>query len=222
MINSGNSLAKELGTSPPNLSDAAKAAIELDRIIARLEGREPDFPPPAPPAGPVISGVSDDSFDKPAYPSSKARSLEDIMSAVAYEIHLLAQSVSKEGDLIAEALARLARCARAGDRSGMLMAAKEVAAHIIAFCKELNELAKRIPGKNLAEKREADRLIRSATGLRTFGTQLKILCSVKAASIETNKDNDESLASLVKNLGEVLTLGLTGITSVQATILPRK
>ena len=45
--------------------------------------------------------------------------------------------------------------------------------------------------------------MRSATGLRTFGTQLKILCSVKAASIETNKDNDESLASLTRNLGEV-------------------
>jgi hypothetical protein len=223
MINANSGLARELGTSQQNVNDAAKAAIELDRLIARLEGRESDFPEivELPPPGPPVSTVSDDVFDK-NMSLDKAKTVEDIMSAVAYEIHKLAQSVSAEGDKIAEALARLARCARNGDKQGMLIAAKEVAAHINAFCKELNEFAKRIPGKNLAEKREADRLIRAATGLRTFGTQLKILCSVKAASIETNKDNDESLASLTRNLGQVLTSGLTGLATVQRTILPRK
>lgn len=44
MVNANSGLAKELGTSQQNLTDAAKAAIELDRVIARLEGREPDFP----------------------------------------------------------------------------------------------------------------------------------------------------------------------------------
>jgi len=229
MITNAGDMARELGTSEKNVSDAAKAAIELDRILRRIEGLEPEVEPlpvmatlPMPPPGPPVSSVDESLFQKPSVSSQQAKSIEDIMSAVAYEIHQLAKNISAEGDMIAAALAELARAARAGDKQGMLIAAKKVSAHIIAFCKELNELGKRIPGKNMAEKREQDRLIRAATGLRTFGTQLKILCSVKAASIEVNRDNDESLASLTRTLGEYVQTGLTGIASVTATILPRK
>lgn len=41
MVSNTQGLAKELGTQPEKLNDAAKAAIELDKVIRRLEG-EPE------------------------------------------------------------------------------------------------------------------------------------------------------------------------------------
>jgi len=112
MLKDPTNLSKELATSKDNLTDAAKAAIELDRVIAKLEGRAPEeqvveeqlsLPPPPPvDASSLVSTISDDAFDKPTVSSSHAKTVEDIMSAIAYEIHNLAKSISKEGDLIAE------------------------------------------------------------------------------------------------------------------------
>lgn len=41
-----------------------------------------------------------------------------------------------------------------------------------------------------------------------MATQLKILCAVKAASIEDNKDNDGALNTIVRNLGTMMMSGL--------------
>eukprot|EP01128_Nolandella_sp_AFSM9_P008029 TRINITY_DN45_c1_g1_i1.p1 TRINITY_DN45_c1_g1~~TRINITY_DN45_c1_g1_i1.p1 ORF type:complete len:1121 (+),score=413.38 TRINITY_DN45_c1_g1_i1:168-3365(+) len=223
MVKGNGDLAEALGADESKLTDTAKAAIAFDRSLRKLEGNEPEeetveevsLAPPAPPAS-VVSDIADDIFEKGDITSDN---VEDLMSAVAYQIHEQAKSVSAEADAIAAALQKLAKAAREGQKQEMLLAAREVAAHINAFCKELATLGKSLPGKNRHQLMEADRLIRASQGLRTFGTQLKILTSVKAASIEENRDNDESLSTITTNLGNVLTQALTGMASVQKTMV---
>lgn len=79
-----------------------------------------------------------------------------------------------------------------------------------------------ISGKNLAEKTIQDRLIRAAQALQNYGMQLKILTSVKAASVATDKDTDESLASIVRGIGSVVDEGLTSMDITDRTILKLK
>jgi len=114
-------------------------------------------------------------------------------------------------------LANLARAARTGDKQAMLIAAKAASAHIIAFCKQINEVAMKMPARTLHEKREQDQLLKCSQALKNYGTQLKILASVKAASIESSRDTDESLSTLTRNLGEAVHVALKGMLTVQVT-----
>jgi len=47
---------------------------------------------------------------------------------------------------------------------------------------------------------------------------LKILTSVKASSIDLDKDTDESLNSITRSIGKVITEGLTQMEIVKKTI----
>ena len=114
-------------------------------------------------------------------------------------------------------LANLARAARTGDKQAMLLAAKAASAHILAFCKQINEVAKKMPARTVHEKKEQDQLLKCAQALRNYGTQLKIMASVKAASIEESRDTDESLSTLTRNLGDAVQVALKGMISVKAT-----
>ena len=150
---------------------------------------------------------------------SSAVTFEDVAAAVAFELHQKAKAISAEGDSVALELSNLSKAARSGDRQQLLMAAKAAAAHIQAFCRQLTDLAKAIPCKNDRERREQDRLLRCAQGLKDYATQLKILAAVKAATIEDSRDTDATLAALTRNLGGLLSQGLTAMQITQATII---
>ena len=99
----------------------------------------------------------------------------------------------------------------------MLIASKAIDAHVKAFCKKLQLLNQKIPGENARQKREKERIHRSMQALKNYGMQLKILTSVKAASIDSDKDTDESLSSLTNSMGEIFQDALTAIDIVQKT-----
>jgi len=146
---------------------------------------------------------------------SNARTFDEVAAAIARQIHEQAKQISQEGDNLAMELANLAKAAKSGDRQAMLIAAKAASAHILAFCRQITEVAHKMPCKTHHEKREQDQLIKCAQALKNYGTQLKILASVKAASIEESRDTDESLSSLTRNLGEAVQAALKGMISVK-------
>jgi len=115
-------------------------------------------------------------------------------------------------------LSDLATAARAGNRKELLQQGKKVASSIKEFCEQLRDYSSKIPKKNRHELVIQDRLIRAAQGLENFGTQLRILTSVKAASVETDKDTDQSLNSIVQGVGVAVTEGLTAIDISNKTI----
>lgn len=230
LIGDSTGLARSLGTNPANLSPVAKAALELDRLLAKLEGKDEPVEevvqqvetlnidlPPIQLSGPAVQDSHFQHVDL-----KTAVTFEDVAAAVAYDLHQKAKAISSEGDQVALELANLSRFARAGDRQNLLMAAKAAAAHIQAFCRKLTELAKAIPCRNDRERKQQDLLLKTAQGLKDYATQLKILAAVKAATIEDSKDTDATLASLTRNLGGLLSQGLTSMQITQATILNRK
>jgi len=80
----------------------------------------------------------------------------------------------------------------------------------------------RVANKTIHEKKEQDQLLKCAQALRNYGTQLKILASVKAASIEESRDTDESLSTLTRNLGEAVQVALRGMIGVEVAARSNK
>eukprot|EP01129_Flabellula_baltica_P013465 TRINITY_DN6250_c0_g1_i2.p1 TRINITY_DN6250_c0_g1~~TRINITY_DN6250_c0_g1_i2.p1 ORF type:complete len:140 (-),score=28.86 TRINITY_DN6250_c0_g1_i2:37-456(-) len=118
---------------------------------------------------------------------------------------------------VANELFNLSGSARSGDRQTMRLASKAIDAHVKSFCLKLQHLEKKIPGANTQQKREKERLQRCMQALSNYGMQLKILTSVKAASIDSDKDTDESLSSLTTSMGNLFNEALTAIDIVNKT-----
>eukprot|EP01126_Amoeba_proteus_P065312 TRINITY_DN9267_c0_g1_i2.p1 TRINITY_DN9267_c0_g1~~TRINITY_DN9267_c0_g1_i2.p1 ORF type:complete len:807 (+),score=247.18 TRINITY_DN9267_c0_g1_i2:486-2906(+) len=167
-----------------------------------------------------VTAIPDHKFQ--AIDLRDAVSLEDVVDAVAYDIHQQAKLTSTEGDLVAMELSNLAAAARTGERQALLMAAKAAATHIQVLCQKLNEVGLAIPCRNQRERLEQDRLLKCSQGLKDYATQLKILAAVKASTIEDSRDTDDTLASLTMNLGLLLKQGLRAIHVTEATILKHK
>jgi len=209
--NMSKDMARKLGGDPNDFSDTAKAARALDDVLSRIERRDPTYPRPIIPSPQMPIDVKvvnqpDTAFKK--FDLKKATKVEDIISGVAYEIHEKAKQLSGEADSVALALARLGDAARSGNKVEMLKASKEAAVHLAALAKKFQELANQIPGNTPQERKMKAELLKSAAGIRDLATQLKILCSVKAASIETNKDNDGAISTVARNLGTMMLSGL--------------
>eukprot|EP01123_Difflugia_compressa_P010123 TRINITY_DN3607_c0_g1_i1.p1 TRINITY_DN3607_c0_g1~~TRINITY_DN3607_c0_g1_i1.p1 ORF type:complete len:1066 (-),score=312.92 TRINITY_DN3607_c0_g1_i1:83-2947(-) len=221
LIGDTSGIARKLGTNPSNLTAAAKAALDLDNFLKKLEGEEEEVLKPIElPETPLFAPHSDEYFEEISL--SSAKTFDQVLAAVANEMHQAAKNLSAEADSLAKELASLAKAARSGNKQDMLVAAKAASAFVIAFCKQLDILAQKIPGRNNAERREQDNLYRYQQALRNYGTQLKILSSVKAASIEDSKDTDASLTTLTKNLGEVVGAGLHSMAVTRDAIFGGK
>jgi len=211
--------ARKLGTTEANLKPAALAALNLDRLLREIEGGNTDASLDLPDSrtinlpAPNWVPTAENHFED--IKLANAKTFDEVAAAIARQIHEQAKKISKEGDNLAMELANLARAARSGDRQAMLIAAKAASAHIIAFCKQISEVAQKMPARTQHEKREQDQLLKCSQALRNYGTQLKILASVKAASIEESRDTDESLSTLTRNLGEAVQVALKGMLSVK-------
>jgi len=230
LVGNSTEVARSFGTNE-DLTPASRAALGLDSYLTKLEtgvdagygrgaahgGRS--YAPPAP-SGNVKSlnpSVLDGHFQH--VDLNKAESFEDVAAAVAYDIHQKAKATSAEGDAVASELQNLSTAARTGDRQKLLLAAKSGAALILAFSKQLTEQAKAMQCRTHGEKMEQDRMLKCAQELRDNATQLKILATVKAATIEDSRDTDATLTILTRNLGVLLSQGLAGM---QFTQLMRK
>jgi len=225
MVGSTTAVAQELGSSEQPLTDASQSALALGGLLGSLSG---GWSNPAADVSQQIRQKMDvirpnsSPFDRaPAVSLEKARSFEDIAQAVAYNIHQQNQDLqlkSKTGENVAVELANLASAARGGEKQKLLLSAKAAAAQIQAFGKELTELANKIPGKTPREREIQENLLRSAQGLKNYSMHLKILSSVKAASIEESRDTDESLSTIARDLGDLISQSLGNIRTVYTTM----
>jgi len=213
---------RKIGSNASDMTNAARAARDLDDVLSRIDKREPRYPPERiipntqPQMDVTIISAPDNAFKK--FDLKSVTKVEDIISGVAYEIHEKAKQLSGEADSVAMALARLGDAARSGNKAELLKASKEAALHLAALCKKFQELAAKIPGNTPQERRMKDQLMKSAQGLRDMSTQLKILCAVKAASIEDNKDADGALSILARNLGTMMMSGLDAMAISQISL----
>jgi len=230
---STSSLARDIANRG-GLSEAAESAMKLDELIRKLDTGEFEFEPLViPTIQPVqtssttsstnITSTTTSTFTPPRAIVANPKTFEDTVDKVAYEIHQKAEKVQgfDESISVAESLFNLSGFARSGNRQEMLLASKSIDAQVKAFCIKLDKLEKSIQGTSAQSKREKERLHRCAQALKNYGMQLKILTSVKAASIDNNKDNDESLSSLTSSMGALFSEALSAVEIVTKTGLSK-
>lgn len=202
-------------------SDRSRAALNMDRLLAQIENTPTDSKYSTNESlDSIVSSLSDLTFDTNPEPASEGvfeRAIEEVAQNVKKAVN--EHHGILEARNIAETLAILAQAARKGERQKMIMAGRTLSTQIQEFIKVLLALANRVAAKNPMYQ---DRLIKFANALRNYATQMKILISVKAASIEKDADADESLASITRSLGHMITDAVTTMDIVKVTILKER
>jgi len=184
------------------------AALALDDLLRQME-----LGGPMADAAMVEKLMEEACGDEPAAPAED-KSFAAEVAQVATEIKAAVEEHKKEilsipgldASPMAVFLQKLADAARNNQRQEMLVSARGVSACIVSFCKELTSCAKRCRDPIFQDK-----MFSSVAALKNFGTQVKILTSVKAASEIDESDSDEQIISVIKSLGKTTTDALDSI-----------
>jgi hypothetical protein len=216
-------VSKGTAMPPTLLSDPAVAKISPDSLDGFLDVIEKSFTPPKSVDKSVqelLDAMKDIKREDPkTFEEALERAAVDIAQAVqaSSQTSNAPEMIASSG--IAGDMARLAKAAREGNKTEMMLAAKAIAAHLTQLINEVNTTIKKL-GNGHAN--EVDRLMRQAAAMKNFGTQLRILTSVKAASIETDADNDETLLSVTKGLGNIVTDSIKQLDITKRVILKQR
>jgi len=148
---------------------------------------------------PPVKPLSDLKLPKP-----EPKTLDEKIQRVAEEVEEVNQAAKHSGDILgigslAQLFAQLAEAARIGDRSKIIIIGRQIHTMIALLAAKLRKLANTCKDKYLK-----DRLLRLIDPLRNYSTQLKILCSVKAATNKPDADADQQLANVTKSLGNII------------------
>jgi len=127
----------------------------------------------------------------------------------------ISDGVFPEGTLIASELSKLADAAQKGDRDSLMNFARSISLNLGKFSAYILARACAIKGSSTREKVIQDRLFRCAEALQNASIHVKILVSVKAASVQESRDTDNSLISLVSNLGDIMDASMDSLSSLR-------
>ena len=199
----------------------SNAALALDELLRNMELGNVD----------VDVAQVEQLMQEAAAPEPEAPAVEEMptfatsIAQVATEIEEAVETHKKEilsipgldASPLATFLKKLAEAARNNQRQDMLVSARGVSACVVAFCKELTSCAKRC--KDAVYQ---DKMYNSIAALKNFGTQLKILTAVKAASDLDESDSDEQIINVVKSLGKTTTEALASIEIANKANLLKK
>jgi len=131
-----------------------------------------------------------------------ARTFEDKIDNAANDIRdardefnmLPAELKALSGEL-ADLMHKLAQCARTGDRNGIIETSRKIAEVVKAI-----KLQTKTLGDTCRDPRLKDNILTAATAMTNFGTQLKILASVKAASVGKDPAAENQLVSCCEGI----------------------
>jgi len=211
----GNSARIAAASGPGNKK--SDAALELDELLRQMEL-----------GGPMADADRLNELMNDAMGNEDAAPEEEFSTAitqVATEIQAAVEEHKKEilsipgldASPMASFLKKLADAARNNQRQEMLVSARGVSACIMSFCKELTSCAQRCKDPIFQDK-----MYSSIAALKNFGTQVKILTSVKAASEIDESDSDEQIISVVRSLGKTTVDALDSIEIANKANLLRK
>eukprot|EP01120_Amphizonella_sp_Union-15-10_P015102 TRINITY_DN7654_c0_g1_i4.p1 TRINITY_DN7654_c0_g1~~TRINITY_DN7654_c0_g1_i4.p1 ORF type:complete len:653 (-),score=205.77 TRINITY_DN7654_c0_g1_i4:90-2048(-) len=218
MMNLSMDWAKNQANEGP-LTDKARAALDLDDLLRQIENTKvDDAPVNTESLDALLASLNELNEPSAPVPQVVTGTFEDVVAEVAIEVKksVVKHKGNKESKDVADALQELANAARAGKRQQMIVSGRAISAHIQQFIKQLKDLSDRVASKNPMYQ---DRLIRYTHTLKNYATQMKIMISVKASSIERDADADESLASITRGLGQMMTEALNTTEIVKVTIL---
>jgi len=188
------------------------AALALDDLLCQME-----LGGPLPDMAKVERLMKTAALVEEAPPPKVEKSFAAAVAQVATEIKAAVEVHKNEilsipgldASPLAVFLQKLADAARNNQRQEMLVSARGVSGCIVTFCKELTACAKRCK-----DPVYQDKLYSSVAALKNFGTQVKILTSVKAASSIDESDSDDQIVSVIRSLGRTTTDAFASIETV--------
>jgi hypothetical protein len=198
----------------PSGSSTAALVDELKRLESLAAAPKPDAPPKAKEeevqaAAPIkeelepVAPAPAPARPLPPPPAADAPFHERVIHVAASIDHVASQIKEEKGVTdnateLSSHLLRLAEAAKSGDRKQIIVEANLACASINKLVLELHEIA-----KSITDKRMRERLSWLATMMRDLSTNLKILCSVKAAS--GTPDSDDQIVSVISSIHHSLT-----------------
>ena len=209
--------ALAVNTGAPLPPSKADKHADLDNFLDAIE--KAHIPPK-----PVNKTVQELLDSMAGMKKEEPKTFEDALERAAHDIASAIQQSSQSESApeviastgIADWMNRLAKAARTGKKADMMLAAKNIFQHLNQLIAEANATSSKLGPKNA---HESDRLLRAAQAMRNFGTQIKILTSVKAASIEQDTDNDETLLSITNGLRNIVTDTIKTLDTSKRVIL---
>lgn len=152
-------------------------------------------------------------------PKNFEEALENAASSIISAVETSSSPKSVEtiaGKAVAEEMLKLSKAAKSGKRQEMILSSRNVSEHLKEIINEINSVIKKIGSKN---PKQVDQLMRTSSAIRNYAIQLKILTSVKGASIERNIDNDDTLLSITQSLGVLVSESLGNIDRIKNLVL---
>ena len=142
---------------------------------------------------------------QPAAPAANAgfhervKHVAEVIDVVADDAEDAALMSSAQG--LSATLVQLADAAQRGDRMGILQNTKDAVANINKLVLVFKDIA-----ESITDRKMKDRMVWLSSMMKDVGTNLKILCSVKAAS--GGPDNDDQIISVITSVKNIFTEGL--------------
>jgi len=200
-------------------SKKSKAALALNDLLRQMElgGPMVDAAEVEKLMNEAMGAETPETGDEQSFSGAIDKVATEIQAAVETHKKEIVEIPGLDASPMATFLKRLANSARNNERQEMLVSARGVSACITSFCKELTECAKRCKDPIFQDKMYA-----SIAALKNFGTQVKILTSVKAASSVDESDSDEQIINVVRSLGKTTTDALASIEIANKANLLRK
>ncbi|KAL7717275.1 Axoneme-associated protein mst101 [Entamoeba marina] len=179
--------------------------VDLDLMLGDMEEEEETFDAPKNSLQSELNSVAD-LIKTTATEESKPKATGRDKKMVQY------QAPSVIGD-IANHFKELARHAAEANKEGIIVEGRTIAAAIAQFCKELQK-AQPI----CKDRRTADEIARALQTLKNLSTQLKILCSVKAATVgQGDTEGDNQLIAICKTIGNSMKDGIESLAVANRT-----
>tara|TARA_R110002050_G_scaffold163912_1_gene293917 strand:+ start:2234 stop:2950 length:717 start_codon:yes stop_codon:yes gene_type:complete len=173
-----NTLLDELA----NLADRKEKPKEIEKV--------PELPPRPIKAAPAPAR------DAPFH--EHVEHAATVISNTAANLTSADDKLRQEAGSLTDQLMRLARAAKEGNRQEIIHSGQAASKSIRELVKELRRVA-----STITDKRMKDRLLWLASMLLDLSTNMKILCSVKAAC--GSPDNDDQIVSVINSIRNALT-----------------
>jgi len=191
-----------------NLSDRAKAALELEQLLSSLENSAKNSggdPYANQNVEELMNSLTNLVFGESSSNKGQETQLTKQISGVAREMRAKATG-SLEGTQLfalsqnlASDLQKFAEADSGNKRSDLIILGKAISINIIRLADELRRLA-----LSCTDPKLQDKLLLHSQVVRNYAAQLKIMASVRAASPKTNDFTSDQLVVLTKNLAAVM------------------
>lgn len=195
--------------SPSDLSDRARAALELERLLSSLEKDASKSASNAPSQSidqlmSTLNISMEGSQKQPNAPTVLSQQISSVVKDIRSKtssngsiegtpLHSISQSLAAD-------LQKFADADSGNSRSELIVLGRAISANIVRLADELKRLA-----GACTDPKMQDKLLLNSQVLRNYATQLKIMASVRAASSRTSQDtSSDQLVVLTQNLAAVI------------------